>query len=204
VYEGRVLGLLVQTDPRWVDAALEDLPRLLLDHAHCEMKAAANALSLSARAYAHPAVLRGLAEIAEEELTHLRQVLAELERRGIELGPPGEDTYASRLRKSVSGRRRDKSEESVLCDRLLVGAVIEARSCERFKLLADALRDRDAELAAFYADLFEAEAKHYRALFDLAISVRKDEAPVRRRLQEILEGEAGVVRELACEPTMHG
>ncbi|HTJ83071.1 MAG TPA: tRNA isopentenyl-2-thiomethyl-A-37 hydroxylase MiaE, partial [Polyangiaceae bacterium] len=134
-----MLGLLVPTDPRWVDRALRELPRLLLDHAHCEMKAAANALSLSARAYQHPAVLRGLAEIAEEELVHLRTVLVELERRGIELGPPGEDAYASNLRKTVSGRRRDKTEVSVLVDRLLVGAVIEARSCERFKLLADAL-----------------------------------------------------------------
>ncbi len=199
-----MLGLKVSTDPRWIERVMEDVPRLLLDHAHCELKAAANALSLSARAMHHPRVLRALTEIAEEELQHMRRVLDELDRRGLALGPPVEDDYASHLRKAVSGRRRDKTLEGVLVDRLVVGAIIEARSCERFKLLAVAFVERDPELAAFYSELFEAEARHYRTLIDLAVDVRGDEAVVRARLEEALELEATVVRALPSEPTMHG
>jgi tRNA-(ms[2]io[6]A)-hydroxylase len=199
-----VLGLKVESDPRWIERVMDDLPRLLLDHAHCELKAAANALSLSARAMNHPRVLRALTEIAEEELRHMRRVLDELDRRGLVLGPPVEDDYAARLRKAVSGRRRDKTLDGVLVDRLVVGAIIEARSCERFRLLASALAERDPALAAFYSELFEAEARHYRTLIDLAIEVRGDERAVRARLDEALDLEAAVVRELGSEPTMHG
>jgi len=216
-----VLGLHVETDPRWVDCALSDLPRLLVDHAHCEMKAASNALSLSARCLGHPAVTRALVELAEEELRHLRRVLAELERRGIPLGPPEEDWYAAELRRRVArdrgapqpasktGASANAETEKVLVDRLLVGALIEARSCERFKLLAVALAREegahgDAALARFFEELFAEEAKHHRTFFDLAVSITNDPPSVKRRLEAIAEIEAGVVADLEVAPTMHG
>lgn len=216
-----MLGLRNETDPRWVDRALSDLPRLLVDHAHCEMKAASNALSLSARCLGHPAVTRALVELAEEELRHLRRVLEELERRGIPLGPPEEDWYAAELRRRVArdrgapqpssrtGASPNAEVEKVLVDRLLVGALIEARSCERFKLLAIALGREgdpraDAALGRFFEELFADEAKHHRTFFDLAVSITNDAPSVKSRLEAISEIEAGVVADLALAPTMHG
>lgn len=199
-----MLGLEVDTDPRWVEAASASVERVLLDHAHCEMKAASNALSLSARCIAHPRVARALVELAEEELRHFRRVLDELERRGIALEPPEEDWYAAELRRRVARSRRGLETDDVLVDRLLVGALIEARSCERFKLLAGALAGRSPDLAAFYDELFADEARHHRTFFDLAVEIAGDAAKVRARLAQVATLEASVVRELGSAPTMHG
>ena len=159
------------TDPRWATLATDDLPALLSDHAHCEMKAASNALSLAARWTAYPRLVEALAALAEEELRHFRAALAELSRRGIALRKPEVDVYAAELRKAAARDRKHSAGEA-LVDRLLVGALIEARSCERFRLLSRALSDRgEGELAAFYDDLFEAEARHYTTFVDLAIHV---------------------------------
>lgn len=208
-----MLGLLVATDPAWTELATRNLPALLIDHAHCEMKAASNAMSLVARygglheLLSTQVVLR-LSDVAQEEIEHFRLVVREIERRGEVLGPPPVDDYASDLRK---GARRlawtERPHERVLglADRLLVGALIEARSAERFKLLASAL-EGDA-LQAFYAELFASEARHYRTFIDLANDVVGDEAVVRERLVALYEVEAGVVRDLVgrgLRPAIHG
>ena len=177
-----MLCLTRPTDPRWVERALADLDAVLVDHAHCEMKAATNALSLAARSPDFPGVVRALVDLAEEELRHFRAVLEELDRRGAKLGKPPSDAYAAELRRLASSSARRRSAEDALVDRLLVGALIEARSCERFRLLADALAARgQAELAAFYADLFTAEARHFRTFVDLAEDASGDAAKVKRR-----------------------
>ena len=199
-----MLGLEVDTDPRWVEAASTHVDRVLIDHAHCEMKAASNALSLSARCLAHPRVARALVELAEEELRHFRRVLDELERRGIALEPPDEDWYAAELRRRVARSRRGLSTDDVVIDRLLVGALIEARSCERFKLLAAAVSEREPALAAFYDELFVDEARHHRTFFDLAVEIARDAPRVRARLVQVSAIEASVVRELGGAPTIHG
>jgi tRNA 2-(methylsulfanyl)-N6-isopentenyladenosine37 hydroxylase len=200
-----VLCLTRSTDPRWAEVALADLPALLADHAHCEMKAASNALSLAARWPEHTNVARALALLAEEELRHYRGALDELERRGLSLGKPEVDVYAAELRK-LTGVGRGGAPEDPLVDRLLVGAVIEARSCERFRLLVDALRARgeEPELASFYEELFACEARHYRTLVDLAIDVKGDATRVRARLEEIARAEGRLVAELGDAPTVHG
>jgi len=200
-----VLCLTRPTDPTWADLALADLPTLLRDHAHCEMKAASNALSLAARWPERTEVARALVELAEEELRHFRGVLDELTRRGLTLGKPEVDVYAAELRKAI-GVGRKGAPEDPLVDRLLVGAVIEARSCERFRLLCEALRARgdEPELLAFYEELFACEARHYRTFVDLATSVKADAAAVRVRLEEIARAEGRLVEVLGKEPTVHG
>ncbi len=180
--------LKVRSDPGWAKEALENFDKVLADHAHCEMKAASNALSLAAR---HPddlALVRALTDLAKEELSHFQEVLGFLEQRRIPLGPPEVDTYAADLRKKA---KENPAGLPPLVDRLLVGALIEARSCERFKLLLGAM-DASHEMYAFYSDLFVAEARHYRTFCDLAVAAAGgDRAAVEARLEtlSVLEGE---------------
>jgi len=200
-----VLCLTRSTDATWAALALADLPTLLRDHAHCEMKAASNALSLATRWPEWTDVTRVLVELAEEELRHFRGVLDELTRRGLTLGKPDVDVYAHELRK-LTGVGRGGAPEDPLVDRLLVGAVIEARSCERFRLLCDALRARGDEpaLLDFYEELFASEARHYTTFVDLATRVKGDASAVRARLDEIARGEGRLVERLGKDATVHG
>lgn len=200
---GRVLCLTHPTDPRWARAAIDDLDAVLVDHAHCEMKAASNAISLATRWPATPRVARALVDLAEEELRHFRAVLELLERRGLSLGKPETDAYAAELRK-LALATSDKTPAGSLADRLLVGALIEARSCERFRLLADALAERGHELSAFYEELFACEARHYTTLVDLAAEVLGDEGRARERLGEIARAEGELAARLGSRPSIHG
>ncbi|MFO0760904.1 MAG: tRNA-(ms[2]io[6]A)-hydroxylase [Byssovorax sp.] len=198
-----MLCLTHPTDPRWAEIALGDLDALLADHAHCEMKAASNALSLSTRWPATPRIARALIDLAEEELRHFRAVVDELARRNIPLGRPEVDAYAAELRKIAQAGGK-KGAEASFVDRLLVGALIEARSCERFRMLADALAARGDALAPFYEELFASEARHYRVLLDLAIEVAGDEGAVRARLDALSRAEGELCRTLGTRPSIHG
>jgi tRNA-(ms[2]io[6]A)-hydroxylase len=207
-----MLCLTEPTSPHWVEAALADLDAVLVDHAHCEMKAASNALSLAVRASQAPRVVNHLVSLAEEELLHFRRVLGELERRGIPLGPPPLDAYAADLRKIVRAERKGApsgsglSSTAALVDRLLVAALIEARSCERFRLLAEALRARGpADLHALYQELLAAEARHFRTFVDLAHEVaRPDDGWVDARLDVVARLEGEIAARLGARPTIHG
>lgn len=199
-----MLGLKHATDKAWAARACDHLEEILVDHAHCELKAASNALGLAARSPDFPEVARALVDLAEEEIRHYRQVVGELDRRGTPLGKPPVDTYAAELLKRVNASTRDRSAAASLADRLLVGALIEARSCERFRLLADELaaRGRD-DLAAFYEELFVAEARHHRTFVDLAARVR-GEAAARSRLAALAAIEAEVASALGGGASIHG
>ncbi|MET0594885.1 MAG: tRNA-(ms[2]io[6]A)-hydroxylase [Polyangiaceae bacterium] len=207
-----MLCLTQPTSAKWVEAALADLDAVLVDHAHCEMKAASNALSLAVRATQAPQIVSHLVALAEEELSHFRRVLGELERRGIPLGPPPLDAYAAELRKIVRAERRGTptgngvSSTVALVDRMLIAALIEARSCERFRLLSDALRERGpADLQALYQELLASEARHFRTFVDLAHDVaRPDDGWVEGRLEIIAELEGALSSRLAGLPTIHG
>jgi tRNA-(ms[2]io[6]A)-hydroxylase len=198
-----VLCLIHPTDPGWADVALADLKAVLVDHAHCEMKAASNALSLSTRWPVSHRIARALVDLAEEELQHFRAVVDLLEQRGIALGKPEVDEYAVGLRKLSHGPLRRSPSDS-LADRLLVGALIEARSCERFRLLGEALAARGDALAAFYEDLFACEARHYRTLVDLAVEVTSDELAVRARLAALARAEGELAKRLGVRARVHG
>ncbi len=192
-----MLGLLKPTDPTWVEAARADLPRLLVDHAHCELKAAQSALSLVGRnAGAHPELVEPLLALAKEETEHFHGVIAEAHARGVRVHPPEPDAYVAALMRAA---KPDSS--SPLLDRLIVAALIEARSCERFKLLAEGLDE--PELAAFYRDLMASEARHHRLFVSLAEQIFGKEG-TRARLETMAAREAEVVGELALGPTVHG
>ena len=188
--------LLSATSPLWPSIALSDLDRTLGDHAHCEKKAAATAMKLVADHPGDPERVRALARLAQEEQQHFLAVLVELQRRGGVLPPDDGDPYAQELLALVRhGRER-------LLDRLLVGALIEARSCERMQILAERLPD--AELARLYRGLLAAEARHHQAYVDLARAVGLfEEAEIRGRLTEIAAHEATVIGKASSEPRLH-
>ena len=203
-----MLCLKVASDPSWVDEATRDLGAILVDHAHCEMKAASNAMSLATRPPGDFTLARALTALAREELDHFQRVMDFLERRGLVLGTPPVDAYAADLRKAVSALPYD-ARISPMVDRLLVAALIEARSCERFKLLLPILEaEGDAELLAFYKELFVAEARHYQVMVDLAITAAGgDAAAVDARLELVAQREADIVRKLPrseARASIHG
>jgi tRNA 2-(methylsulfanyl)-N6-isopentenyladenosine37 hydroxylase len=202
--------LRVATDPSWAREAVRDLDSVLIDHAHCEMKAATNALSLVVR---HPddfGLVRALTELAREELDHFRRVVSFIERRGLRLGPPPVDNYAAELRRATS--RLPATSLPLIVDRLLFSALIEARSCERFKLLLGALPEgTPPDLRVFYEELFACEARHYRAYVELAVKAvgegERGRADVDERLGLLADVEARIVRALAdgdARATVHG
>ena len=193
-----MLHLLQPTPTDWVAAVREDLGGLLADHAHCELKAAQSALSLIGRFGAEDAgLIEPLAELAREETQHFRQVHERIVARGGTMTRPGKDEYVNALRARV---REDHGDAPVLLDRLLIAALIEARSCERFKRLAEGLSDPD--LADFYRALMAAEARHYTLFSGLAEERFGGDA--RRRLARLAEREAEVVHHLPLGPTVHG
>ena len=202
-----MLHLTVPSDPAWITCALGNLDGVLVDHAHCEMKAAANALSMAARHPDDPHVVRLLTDIAREEIDHFQRVLALLLVRGLELGTPPVDPYVAALRRvhtQIGPSRVAKNAGAV--DRLLACALIEARSCERFDLLAHALVVRDGDLAAFYAELRTSEARHYRTFIDLALrTAGGDERWVFERLEKFARAEGGIVTTTAgVRGAIHG
>lgn len=190
------------TDPGWAPRAVDALDLVLIDHAHCEMKAASSALALAGRAVWAPAIVRPLVALAQEELAHFDRVLAELERRGLALGAPPVDDYAAALLRNVKGPKGGRER---MVDRLLAGALIEARSCERFKLLADELAARGlAADAAFYRELMASEGRHYTVLRQLALDVSEDAAQTLERLAELAAIEGALAAQLGDAPAIHG
>jgi tRNA-(ms[2]io[6]A)-hydroxylase len=187
--------LKAPTDPRWLEVALADFDQVLLDHAHCEKKAAAQALSLVASYPDRARLVQRLTRLAQEELAHFRQVYDRLLARGLVLQRDPGDPYAQALRKLL--RRSDPGR---LTDLLLVSAIIEARSCERLELLAGALPD--ADLRTFYAALAQAEAGHHQLFVGLAREY-DDPAVVAARLDELATAEAEIVAGLPIEPRVH-
>jgi len=192
-----MLHLLQPTDPRWIEAARDDLPGLLADHAHCELKAAQSALSMIGRFGGEaPELVAPLSKLAREETAHFREVSEHMEDRGVSLNRPEKDDYVVALRKVA----RSDGQAPALLDRLLVSALIEARSCERFQVLAEGLEDET--LATFYRGLMAAEARHFTLFRSLAEA--RFGAEARRRLDRLAAREAEVAHALPLGPTVHG
>ena len=182
-----VLGLQLPTDPRWVDLAGISLEAILTDHAYCEQKAATSCISLIQRYPSLDKLVSELAPIVTDEWGHFRLVLAELHKRGLRLGRQRKDQYVGQL---IAFQKKDGSEEERLLDKLLIFALIEARSCERFKRLSEGLGDD--YLRQFYRRFMESEAGHYTLFIDLALTYLPEDR-VKARWQEWLAYEAGVM-----------
>jgi tRNA-(ms[2]io[6]A)-hydroxylase len=190
-----MLHLAYRTAKEWGTAAVFHIDTILLDHAHLERKAAGTAVTLLFK-YSHlEALAEPLSELAREELAHFELVLSHLKQRGIAYRSHRAAPYAGQLRQLV----RTKDPEQLL-DLLLCSALIEARSCERMQLLAEALTD--APLRELYAGLLRAEARHHRLYIDLAEQIFP-RAEVAARLAELAEGEGRIVAEAPTLPRLH-
>jgi tRNA-(ms[2]io[6]A)-hydroxylase len=190
-----VLNLHAPTPERWLAQVESRLDLLLIDHAHCEKKAAGVAMNLLFAYVEHGELTRAMTEIVREELDHFHQVRALLDRRGIRFFKLPPSQYGPKLHEHVA---REEPQRAV--DRLLVAALIEARSCERFGLLRDRLADR--ELAQFYGSLFESEARHHSTYVRLARHFQPEDL-VRQRLAELSAAEAQIILAGEEEPRMH-
>ena len=185
-----MLGLKLPTDPRWVNLAEMDLGEILTDHAYCEQKATTSCITLIQKYPERKEMVKALAPIVTEEWGHFRLVLNELEKRGLELGAQRKDEYVNEL---LNFRKKGGSRNEHLVDRLLTNALIEARSCERFRLLS--LHISDDDLKGFYHKFMVSEAGHYRLFLDLAKLYGGEEMAL-ARWQEYLEFEAGIMESL--------
>jgi tRNA-(ms[2]io[6]A)-hydroxylase len=195
-----MLGLLKPTDPAWVQAAEADLDGLLCDHAHCELKAAQSALSLVGRFGGEaPELLEPLSALAREEAQHFAEVQRRLRARGATLSKPHQDPYVLSLHAAARGDRR--ADQPALLDRLLIAALIEGRSCERFRLLSEHLGD--GGLRAFYRGLMAAEARHFTLFSSLAADCFGADA-AHERFATLAEREADIAGRLPLGPTVHG
>ncbi len=185
-----ILGLQLPTDPRWVNLAETSLQDILTDHAYCEQKAATTCITLIQRYSDKEQLVRALAPIVTEEWGHFRLVLAELEKRDLRLGKQRKDVYVNKL---FEFQRKGGHWEDRFIDHLLLMALIEARSCERFKRLSEGLED--PYLRKFYRRFMESEAGHYTLFIDLA-ETYMDKEKVRRRWRQWLDYEAEVIASL--------
>lgn len=194
-----MLGLKLETDPRWANIAESNLSEILTDHAYCEQKAASNAISIIVGYPYHSELVEEMLKLAQEELQHFEMVHQKIKARGFELGFERKDHYVNELYKFM---RKGYSKKIVLIDRLLFAAMIEARSCERFKILSEQLKDPD--LSNFYRELMISEAGHYTTFIGFARKYGEGVEDVNLRWQQWLDFEAGLIKSYGKQETIHG
>jgi len=193
-----MLGLKLITDPRWVNIVKSNIEEILTDHAWCEQKAATNAMSLIINNPNYTDMVTALIELAKEELEHFEQVHNIIKARGLKLGLERKDHYVNELYKFM---QKGGSRKSSLVDRLLFSAMIEARSCERFKVLSENIQDE--ELAKFYRELMISEAGHYTTFLGFARKYGEG-IDIDKRWNEWIEFEASIITNYGKHETVHG
>jgi len=186
-----MLGLQLPTDPRWVDLAKKTIAEILIDHAYCEQKAASSCISLIVSYPDKEKLVEILTPVVAEEWGHFERVMEKMKQRNIPFGKKRKDEYVEKL---LLLRKKGGTREQQLVEQLLINAIIEARSCERFKLLSQHIADED--LKKFYYELMVSEANHYVNFVELAKEYMP-ETYVRNRLKELLEQEAKIMQNLA-------
>jgi tRNA-(ms[2]io[6]A)-hydroxylase len=195
---GTMLGLKLATDPRWVNIVEKNISEILTDHAYCEQKAASNAISIAVKFPEYSDLVTAMIELAQEELEHFDMVHKKILGRNLILGRERKDPYVNDLLKFVD---RGGSRTKALVDRLLFAAMVEARSCERFRLLS--LEINDPDLREFYHKLMISEANHYTMFLRFARKYGK-EHNVEERWNEFLEYEEKIIGNYGKAETMHG
>ncbi|HLV46397.1 MAG TPA: tRNA-(ms[2]io[6]A)-hydroxylase [Flavobacterium sp.] len=193
-----MLGLKLLTDPRWANIAEGNLEEILTDHAWCEQKAATNAISLIMLNSQYEDLVTTLTEIAIEEMEHFKMVHEIIKERGYQLGRQREDDYVNQLYKFM---KKDGSRNDAFIDRLLFAAMIEARSCERFRVLSENIKD--TELAKFYRDLMISEANHYTTFLKFARKYT-ERVDVDKRWKEWLDFEGKLIQSYGNKEFVHG
>lgn len=184
------LGLELPTDPRWVNIAEKNIADILVDHAYCEQKAASSCISLITLYPEKQELVDMLTPVVAEEWSHFERVIEELRKRNIPLGRQRKDEYVDHLQKVI---RKGGSRDQQLLEKLLINALIEARSCERFKMLWKNIPDQ--ELSKFYYELMVSEAGHYKNFIQLAKKYLPEEQ-VNQRWRELLSQEAEIMKSL--------
>jgi tRNA 2-(methylsulfanyl)-N6-isopentenyladenosine37 hydroxylase len=194
-----MLGLKLPTDPRWVNIVEKNIHEILTDHAFCEQKAASTAISLMVRYPEESELVEAMIALAQEELSHFEMVHQLLRERDWVLGRERKDEYVRDLQQffSKGGSRMDQ-----LVHQLLYAALIEARSCERFRLLSESIADKS--LQKFYRKLMISEAHHYTLFLKLARQYGKNEKAVNEKWDALLDFEAQLMKQLGKKETMHG
>ncbi|MGH1388244.1 tRNA-(ms[2]io[6]A)-hydroxylase [Kordia sp.] len=193
-----MLGLKLPTDPRWVDIAEKNIEEILTDHAFCEQKAASTAISLIVSFPEYPELVEAMIALVKEEMSHFKMVHDHILARGWKLGRDRKDAYVSKLLQFFP---KGGSRTTQMVHRLLYAALIEARSCERFKLLSENISDQ--ELATFYKNLMVSEANHYTMFLGFARQYG-DREEVDEKWQSLLDFEAEIMKDLGTKETMHG
>ena len=193
-----MLGLKLPTDPRWVNIVEKNIEEILTDHAYCEQKAASNAISCIIRFPEYPDLVDEMVRISREEMEHFGQVHQELQKRGLKLGRERKDEYVHDLSVFI---KQGGSKEQYFVDRMLFAAMIEARSCERFKLLSEEVADDG--LKKFYFDLMASEAEHYTTFIGFARKYSNG-IDVDQRWKDFLEFEANLMLKYGKKETVHG
>ena len=193
-----MLGLKLLTDPRWANIAESNIEEILTDHAWCEQKAATNAIGLITMLPERPDIVKELLAIAQEELEHFGQVLEIITKRGYTFGRTRKDDYVNEL---VNFIQKGGHRDTLIVDKMLFAAMIEARSCERFKVLTENIKDE--ELKTFYKELMISEANHYTTFIGFARQLG-DPEKVNKRWEEWLEYEAGIIKSYGNKETIHG
>lgn len=193
-----MLGLKLPTDPRWVNIVEKNIEEILIDHAYCEQKAASTAISLIVTHPEYSELVTAMTALAKEEMSHFKMVHDKILERGYTLGRDRKDEYVVKL---MTFFPKGGSRNTNLVHRLLYAALIEARSCERFRLLSENLKDE--ELSEFYRNLMVSEANHYTMFLNFA---RKygDRNEVDKKWQDLLEFEAEIMKDLGKSETIHG
>ncbi len=193
-----MLGLKLKTDPRWVTIVESNIEEILTDHAWCEQKAATNIITIITYNSEHVELVSDLLEIAKEEIEHFQMVHNIIKERGLTLGRERKDHYVNELFKFM---KKDGSRNDAFIDRLLFSAMIEARSCERFKVLSQNIEDK--ELAEFYRQLMISEAGHYTTFLKFARKYT-EKVDVDKRWAEWLEFEGELITNYGKKETVHG
>jgi tRNA 2-(methylsulfanyl)-N6-isopentenyladenosine37 hydroxylase len=193
-----MLGLKLKTDPRWVNIVESNIEEILTDHAWCEQKAATNIITIITYNSEHVDLVTDLLEIAKEEIEHFQMVHNIIKERGLTLGRERKDHYVNELFKFM---KKDGSRNDAFVDRLLFSAMIEARSCERFKVLSQNIKDE--KLANFYRELMISEAGHYTTFLKFARKYT-EKVDVDKRWAEWLEFEGELITNYGKSETVHG
>lgn len=193
-----MLGLKLPTDPRWVNIVEKNIEEILIDHAWCEQKAASTAISLIVTYPEYTELVKEMTALAKEEMSHFKMVHDKIVERGCVLGRDRRDEYVVQLMKFFP---KGGSRLTNLIHRLLYAALIEARSCERFRLLSEKLKDK--ELATFYRNLMVSEANHYTMFLNFARQYG-DRKEVDQKWQDLLSYEADIMKDLSKSETVHG